>query len=203
MFVADTTEEGGTLRRLTLDEPGGEPIDLAAAAATPGPLVLVCTHGRRDPCCARLGPPAYEALEGHLDRSLLWQSSHHGGHRFAANVLVLPWGVQLGRVGPADAVDVAAALRDGRIPLAHHRGRTLYEPRVQAAEVAVRRAHGLDRPEALRLAEAGDTRVRFETPLGLLEAFVEERPGPAVPASCGDDPAPTTAFAVRVESSDG
>ncbi len=33
----------------------------------------------------------------------LWLSSHQGGHRFAANVLVLPAGIQLGRVAPEDA----------------------------------------------------------------------------------------------------
>ncbi len=202
VFHAETTEGGGVLRRLGL---GG----LALPDATPpedagevvaGPLVLVCVHGRRDPCCARLGPPTYDALGTHLDPQLLWQSSHHGGHRFAANVLVLPWGAQLGRVGPGEAAAVAAALRDGRIPLEHYRGRTLYDAPVQAAEVAVRRARALDRPGAVRLLDVDGRRVRFDTDAGELRADVEEHPGPVVPASCGDDPAPTTRFEVRVES---
>jgi len=203
VFRADTAEEGGRLRRLdltTIDAlPGAE---REAGEDVSGPLVLVCAHGRRDPCCARLGPPTYEALLAHLDPACVWQSSHHGGHRFAANVLVLPWGVQLGRVGVEDAAGVASALGAGRIPLEHYRGRTLYEPPVQAAEVAVRRAHGLDAVDAVHLVACDDAgHVCFLGPDGELRAIVEEREGPAVPASCGDEPAPTTSFAVRVESS--
>ncbi len=41
--------------------------------------------GRRDRCCARLGVPLFDALAPHVDADRLWQSSHHGGHRFAAN----------------------------------------------------------------------------------------------------------------------
>ena len=202
VFRADTAEDGGRLRRLDLTSLDALPeADLEAGDDVSGPLVLVCAHGRRDPCCARLGPPTYDALLAHLDPASVWQSSHHGGHRFAANVLVLPWGAQLGRVGVEDAAGVAAALGAGRIPLEHYRGRTLYEPRVQAAEVAVRRAHGLDAVDAVRLgASDGSGCVRFLGPDGELRATVEEREGPTVPASCGDDPSVTTAFRVRVES---
>ena len=31
------------------------------------PLLLVCAHGRRDPCCARLGVPVYDALAPHVE----------------------------------------------------------------------------------------------------------------------------------------
>ena len=40
----------------------------------------------------------------------LWQSSHLGGHRFAPNVLVLPHGVQLGRIPLERAAEVARLL---------------------------------------------------------------------------------------------
>ncbi len=202
IFRADTTESGGVLRRLALESVEEVAVaDLEAGDAVTGPLVLVCAHGRRDACCARLGPPVYDALREHGDDGLVWQSSHHGGHRFAANVLVLPWGVQLGRVDPTEAARVMATLREGRIPLELYRGRTLYEPHVQAAEIAVRRSHALDRVDALRLVSDLQGHVRFAGPDGEIEAVVTGEDGPVVPASCGVEPAPTTTFAVSLESS--
>jgi Sucrase/ferredoxin-like len=178
-FLAETTEEGGQLRLLDgLDDPdGGEPVDAR--------LLLVCCHGRRDPCCARLGTPVFHALRRHVEPSLLWQSSHHGGHRFAANVLSLPAGIQLGRVTLADAPGVAAELAAGRIPLDHYRGRTLHSPAVQAADAAVRKRFDLRRIADVRLISADAGRVLLDTPAGAATVTVEERQGPMQPASCG------------------
>ncbi len=199
VFEAETTETGGFLVRRTLPE-------LEALARSTGelprepvtaPLLLVCAHGRRDACCARLGPPVYDALQPHVDRALLWQSSHHGGHRFAANVLALPAGVQLGRVSPAEAPRVAALLQSGRIPLDLYRGRTLYAPHVQAAEIEIRRRHGLDLITALTLGRDDGENVTFNGPDGEATVAVHPRPGPVVPLSCGAEPEPTTAYSVR------
>ena len=68
---------------------------------------MVCTHARRDVCCGTYGVPVYNALRRHVPAELLWRSSHQGGHRFAANVLALPEAVQLGRVVPGAADEVA------------------------------------------------------------------------------------------------
>jgi hypothetical protein len=202
VFYADTTETGGELRRLALASLDDlATADLEAGEVVAGPLVLVCAHGRRDACCARLGPPAYDALREHGEEGSIWQSSHHGGHRFAANVLVLPWGVQLGRVDPATAAVVMETLAERRIPLDLYRGRTLYEPHVQAAEIAARRRYELDHVDALRLVSDERGQVRFAGPSGDIEAVVTEREGPTVPASCGAEPSPTTTFAVSLESS--
>ena len=102
---------------------------LAGGDPVAGPIVLVCTHGRRDACCARLGLPLFDALAPHLPPERLWQSSHLGGHRFAPNVLVLPHGIQLGRIPLERAAEVAELLEDGRIPLDLYRGRTIYRRR--------------------------------------------------------------------------
>ena len=153
---------------------------------------------RRDACCARLGVPVYNALRAHLPAELLWRSSHQGGHRFAANVLALPHGIQLGRVGPTEAAEVAAALATGRIPLAHYRGRSLHAPEVQAADALVRTVEGLDRVGDVRLVEHEGDRVVLATPRAVLEVRVEERPGPALPASCGAEPELTTSLTAAV-----
>lgn len=191
-YAARTTESGGSLVRLPIErledvmdadaERDGIPVE--------GPLVLVCTHARRDVCCGTYGVPAYNALRRHVPAELLWRSSHQGGHRFAANVLALPEAVQLGRVLPDDAEGVAHALTERRIPLPFYRGRTLHAPEVQAADAAVRSALGLERLEDVRLVEHVGSRVVLATPGGAMEVTVEEREGPLLPASCGKDAEP-------------
>ena len=73
------------------------------ARSPPHKLVLICGHGTRDTCCAVRGTAVHAALASHLEPDQLWISSHQGGHRFAANVLVLPAGIHLGRLTPDTA----------------------------------------------------------------------------------------------------
>jgi hypothetical protein len=194
-FRAATTDVGGVLTRHVL--PGIDAVThLGDGEPLFAPLVLVCGHGRRDPCCARLGGPVFDALQPHVPAERLWQSSHHGGHRFAANVLALPAGVQLGRVTVQDAPRVAALLHEGRIPLDLYRGRTAYPSRVQAAEVAVRRRLELDAVSGLMLARVRDGEVTFAHAGGEVTVLVEERPGPELPPSCGSEPEPTVRHVV-------
>jgi hypothetical protein len=202
LFRATVGEPGGTIYRRELEDlaelPGAD-VDRGEPAA--GQVVLVCAHGRRDACCARLGVPFYDALAPYLAPDRLWQASHLGGHRFAPNVVWLPAGVQLGRVPPTRAPAVAGLLGEGRIPLDLYRGRTIYAPPVQAAEILVRTVSGHDGVGDLRLlAHAGDL-VAFATPSGELTARVEQRPGPTVPASCGAEPEPAAHWSARLESS--
>ena len=66
-----------------------------SAGWTDEPVLLVCTHGRHDTCCAVRGRPVAAALaERHGDR--VWECSHVGGDRFAASVVVLPDGTYYG-----------------------------------------------------------------------------------------------------------
>jgi hypothetical protein len=116
----------------------GEP-----AAALDGPLLVVCTHGKRDRCCARHGRPLYDALRREIDPGRVWQSTHVGGDRFAGNVVVLPQGLYYGRVGPGDAAGLLAAHASGRVDLGRYRGRSAYPFPVQAAEQAIRASAGL------------------------------------------------------------
>src|SRR5207253_3667840 len=109
-----------------------------------GSLLLVCGHGSRDRCCAVRGTAVFGALAERLGEEEVWMSSHQGGHRFAANLLVLPAGLQFGRMEPDDALFLAARALAGRIDLDHYRGRTCYDRIVQAAEVGVRRSAGLE-----------------------------------------------------------
>lgn len=194
-------EGGGMASRVDLachehlahaDLPSGDPIV--------GPLFLVCVHGRTDACCARLGAPLYEALGRHVRPDQLWQASHLGGHRFAPNVVVLPHGIQLGRISSDRVDEVVAAVTEGRIPLDLYRGRTLYAPRVQAAEIAARVATGCDRVDALTLAADDGELVTSAAPSGDVSVLVGQRQGDAAPASCGGNPEPTIVWATSLES---
>jgi hypothetical protein len=170
-----------------------------SAEETNGALVLVCGHGSRDSCCALRGTAVYDRLAGRLGEEELWISSHHGGHRFAANVLVLPAGIHLGHVEPGEAGEIVASALAGRIELDRYRGRTCYPPPVQAAEHAIRAAHGLTEVSELRLEAFEGSLVSFRDTSGeRYAARVREEEGPSVPASCGEPPKPQQTFSVHL-----
>jgi hypothetical protein len=151
------------------------PLDPAAEAGTGPQLVgLVCTHGRHDVCCALWGRPVAQALAetGELD---VWECSHLGGDRFAANLLLLPAGDLFGGLAPGSATAVARAYREGRLDLAHYRGRCGRPPVEQAAEHLAMAELGL---EALGALQVGAVRSLPPEP-PLLQAWTAEvRHGP-------------------------
>lgn len=201
VFVVRAAEGEREVRRIELAGPDElAALDLSRAGeVTDAQLVLVCGHGMRDACCALRGTAVYGALSSRLGPEELWISSHQGGHRFAANVLVLPAGIQLGRVSAEEASFVVARALAGRIALDRYRGRTAYTQFEQAAERAVREATGLEGVADLRLVGVDGARVRFRSWDAREHlAAVEEVTGPAVPASCGAEAAPQAAFRARV-----
>ncbi len=144
-----------------------------AGAASPldGPLYVVCTHGKRDRCCARQGRPLYDGLRHETDTNRVWQSTHVGGDRFAGNVVVLPQGLYYGRVDAADVRHLLAAHTAGELDLDRYRGRSAYSFPVQAAEHAIRESAGLRGIDDLALVDSRSLgedqwRIRFRTPYG-------------------------------------
>ena len=131
------------------------------------PLLVVCTHGKRDRCCAKNGRPLYDALRHGTESSWVWQSTHVGGDRFAGNVVMLPQGLYYGRVEPGDAHELLEAHASGRIDMEHYRGRAAHSFPMQAAEHAIRESEGLvgiDDLELVGVDSADDGwRVRFRT----------------------------------------
>jgi hypothetical protein len=133
-------------------------------------LILVCTNGRRDWCCARYGPGIYqEAVEAinTADAQLaVWQSSHLGGHRFAPNIACFPQGLFYGRIEKDELPVFLEHIRQGQVYAAKARGRACYPAPVQAAEIFLRqRAESLE-PVGYRLVDvkeskAGEWTVRF------------------------------------------
>lgn len=160
-----------------------------AAAAIGGqlahPLLLVCTHGKHDRCCARYGRPLARALEELAEQGWVWQSSHLGGDRFAGNVVVLPEGLYYGRVQAADARTLLDEHLAGRIDLPHYRGRSCYSFAVQAAERAVREETGLVGIDDLELAGVHERTVRFRAAGRVYEVETSEAAGPPAYLTCG------------------
>jgi hypothetical protein len=114
------------------------------------PLLLVCTHGRHDACCAERGRPLAAALAARWPGST-WECSHLGGDRFAANLLILPHAHCYGRLSPDQGLATVAAHLDGRLTLEHYRGHCAAPWPQQAAEHALREALGLREIGAVRV----------------------------------------------------
>lgn len=150
---------------------------------------LVCTNGRHDPCCADFGRPVVRAL--HAQRvSDVWESSHVGGDRFAANLVILPSGVYYGRVEPDAATELIAAHGRGVLDLDHYRGRSCYQPITQAGEIFIRREldeRGVDALSHVSTERDGDTAtVRFRRAQDRFTAVVHRVPGPPEHLTCSD-----------------
>ena len=106
-----------------------------------GPLYLVCTHGRHDRCCALRGRPVARALAAR-EPERTWECTHVGGDRFAANLVVLPDGLYLGRIEPDEVVQVVRDLAAGTLPAGRVRGRSSLSLPAQAAQQFARESSG-------------------------------------------------------------
>ncbi|HSN82297.1 MAG TPA: sucrase ferredoxin [Polyangiales bacterium] len=198
MVISSDGEEQGA-SQLELDryedlldvDPGS--LDGEAAA----PLWLVCVHGRRDRCCALHGGAVFRAMQSHgLE---VWQTSHLGGHRFAACVLSLPEGLMYGRLRPEHVPGLVTAHEAGKLgDLSLFRGRCAYDKATQAAEIFLRTrlgADGIGALEWLGTSREGDSswQTRFRTEGREHAVRVKrEQTGAIRPPSCGADPEPVT-----------
>jgi hypothetical protein len=151
-FLARSDRSGVWMEKVTFRDPPKllEDLDLRVLSqpkppgigmAVSDPMYLICTNGRRDPCCAQYGRRLGAALTGLGNR--LWESSHFGGHRFAANMACFPEAIFYGRVGSDDGRAVISAHEQREISLNHYRGRSCDEEVVQAADFLVRQQTGL------------------------------------------------------------
>jgi hypothetical protein len=147
-------------------------IDRSALTNAPAPEIapryLVCTHGKHDKCCAKFGFATYCALKEHAGESV-WQCSHVGGDRFAANVLFMPHGIYYGNVFPQDIPALINAGERNEISLKHYRGRSCYSRPAQVGEYLIRSRTGILGLDDLLWLDntaltAGEWLVRFSEP---------------------------------------
>lgn len=166
-------------------------LDLRAGAIADQPLFLVCTHGKHDLCCARLGRPLYEALRDEVDPDWAWQVTHIGGDRFAGNLVCLPEGLYYGRVDRETAGSVLDEHLARRVSLDHYRGRSIYTFPVQAAERSVRDQTGLTGIDDLSLEKVerrnGFSQVTFIAGGSAHTVHVEEEWGDLTLLTCSSE----------------
>lgn len=101
-------------------------------------LVLVCTHGTYDGCCAAAGAQVFRELLKKEGISA-WRTTHVGGHRFAANLVTLPEGIYYGRVNGGNLGDVVSSHLRGEIFLDCYRGRSCYSQTSQVSDYFLRK----------------------------------------------------------------
>ncbi|SOE10690.1 hypothetical protein SAMN06272775_1714 [Streptomyces sp. 2323.1] len=229
MFLAHTAPGRTWIRTTTVTDPRAAlGLDFTALGAgehhnlwepyISEPLVLVCTNGKRDRCCALLGRPlAAELAAGGTEA---WEVTHIGGHRFSPTLVVLPYGYAYGRASGPLVKEAVEAARDGRITIDHCRGRSAWDRPGQAADLAVRelitedRADALDivrtdtvRPEPADSPTPGGSAIAGASPVWVVtvahsdgrswRVTVEQRAdGAAAPASCGAPLGPPARMAV-------
>jgi hypothetical protein len=131
----------------------------------------------------------------------VWESSHMGGDRFAANVLVLPVGYLYGRVLPFAAEEFVSAAEAGEVIGALLRGRIGLPATAQAAlayaheHLAVRRRRDLRVESATPIVD-GVSVVRLRGPHGRLEITVQVEKVAAAGLTC-HNPRPNNYLAYR------
>ena len=158
-----------------------------------GPLYVVCTHGKRDQCCAVAGMPVYHALGKEVGERV-WQTSHIGGHRFAANVAVFPAGYCYGRLEEGHVEGLVEATAAGEVyELEYLRGLMSLPKAAQAAEIIARECLGdlsfagltcidvIEEEAGIKVVFAGEEGVEHTAVVRAVET------GDKLSFSCGDE----------------
>ncbi len=210
-FLVDTAAGRMAVRAIEAVEELEALLDAAVedfGAPLSDPILLVCTNGKRDACCALRGRAVMASLAAdHAERT--WECTHLGGHRFAANLVCLPDGIVYGRVGPADGPRLADAYLAGRMDPVPLRGRSAWPPAAQAAEQELRGRLGLVALDDVRLLAVdvdGDlATVTLSSPGGVPHVLRVRRvvAAPPRPISCRADELEAPAHWVMAEAAPG
>jgi len=154
----------------------------AHAPPLEAPLALVCTDGKHDSCCGKLGRSLVSALRADARVDAV-EVSHIGGHRLAANCLVLPSGRLYGRLGVLDVPALAESIRHDRVYLPRYRGQSGLGELEQVAEAAALARSPAGEPIALGPPEPDGEGFRVKA--GGVVVRCARRTFSAI-SSCGD-----------------
>lgn len=120
------------------------------------PVYTVCAHKERDRACGTYGWGVYTTLTQSAGEQV-WQSTHIGGHRFAATMIAFPHGTYYGHLDAGEAPALLQAEQNGAMLLSKVRGRACYPKPTQAADVKLREQLSLTQYNALRHVETVET----------------------------------------------
>ncbi|WP_299447868.1 sucrase ferredoxin [uncultured Phycicoccus sp.] len=181
-------------------------VELSSSDEDAEPMVLVCTQGTRDACCAVRGRPIVAKLVREWPDEV-WECTHLGGHRFSGTLLSLPDGACYGYLDTEFASEVVRSHLAGTVTAKYLRGVTRWDPEVQAALAAVLVEHGPagvddavpgrveagEDPATTRVEVIGSGQVPDRT---LVDVRREELPEAAL--SCGGGPKAHVAYRTTV-----
>ncbi|GAA3167367.1 hypothetical protein GCM10020255_053750 [Rhodococcus baikonurensis] len=106
----------------------------------------------------------------------VWECSHIGGDRFAANMIAWPAAVYFSRLDGDSATDAVEKYLNGELAVTHLRGRAALSQAAQAAEHAVRRATDIVATDALESITESVDGVCATVDLRLEERLSRGRP---------------------------
>lgn len=122
------------------DAQQGRDLGIWAGSPINTPVLLCCTHGKKDKCCARFGYATYRQLQREIEGQALpvdlWESSHLGGCRLAASLISFPSRRKYGRIGNKDARALLEHEIRGQAYLPCYRGNGALTPAQQCAETS-------------------------------------------------------------------
>ena len=164
------------------------------------PLLLICTHAKRDRCCAAKGRPLLNELHARHPfgpgNDVVWETSHIKGHRFAPTMLLMPWAYSFGRMNVEATDAMLTDASEGLYFVPGNRGRGTLGPVEQVAELAVAaEVPGARYGQFEVAASGGDSALVTDTASGqVYEVQLEQRPVSGVVDSCGKPPKESTAW---------
>ena len=164
------------------------------------PLLLICTHAKRDRCCAAKGRPMVNELHARHPfgpgNDVVWETSHIKGHRFAPTMLLMPWAYSFGRMNVEATDAMLTDASEGLYFVPGNRGRGTLGPVEQVAELAV----AAEVPGArygqfdVDASDDGSALVTDTASGQVYEVQLEQRPVSGVVDSCGKPPKESTAW---------
>ena len=164
------------------------------------PLLLICTHAKRDRCCAAKGRPMVNELHARHPfgpgNDMVWETSHIKGHRFAPTMLLMPWAYSFGRMNVEATDAMLTDASEGLYFVPGNRGRGTLGPVEQVAELAV----AAEVPGArygqfdVDASDDGSALVTDTASGQVYEVQLEQRPVSGVVDSCGKPPKESTAW---------
>lgn len=157
------------------------------------PLLLICTNGKRDQCCATFGRSLITRCKEFISPESFGQileCSHLGGHRFAPTAIWLPRNLVLGRLDQGAIVNL---LEKGEVDSQFLRGSTRLSPAQQVVEVFLW-------PQKLKFQSCeqvgSDFRIKVLRNGAMLSFNVTATPVNTV-ASCGAEPKATVEYRIK------
>lgn len=141
------------------------------------PFFLVCTNGKKDKCCAKFGLPVFKFFESFNTDVPVWECSHVGGDRFAANVVAMPYGIYYGHVAVEDVGHILVRTLLKKIYKNNYRGlsrRSFFEQSIECYVRDYLRNYDIDFDIHIHLIEHSDNYYKVEVKTITHSTFVME-----------------------------